>query len=74
VMMPDIDGIEVLQRVRADPDPGTAAVPIIMYSAMSDPNTIARARSHGASDYWIKASLTFHEIIQRIARHLPASS
>jgi CheY-like chemotaxis protein len=74
VMMPDIDGMEVLQRVRADPDPTTAAVPVIMYSAMSDPNTIARAKSHGASDYWIKASLTFNDILQRIARHLRASS
>ena len=71
VMMPDIDGLEVLRRMRQDPS--TAGVPVVMFSAMADPQCRQSARDRGANDYWIKASLDFRALEQRLASYLPAS-
>jgi CheY-like chemotaxis protein len=65
VMMPGIDGMEVLRRMRANP--GTADLPVIMFSAMSDPHFRQLAREKGANDYWVKASFDFRSLEQRLA-------
>ncbi len=49
VMLPGIDGFEVLRRLRADPK--TAALPIIMVTAMQDPQARVRAVDLGADDF-----------------------
>ena len=72
VMMPGMDGIEVLRRVRSDPS--TSAVPIVMFSAVSDPGFVAHARAKGATDYWIKASMGFDQVKDKVAALLPAAS
>lgn len=69
VMMPGIDGLEVLKRMRADP--GTADLPVIMFSAMSDPQFRQLARDKGANDYWVKASFDFRSLEQRLANFIP---
>jgi PAS domain S-box-containing protein len=50
--LPDIDGLEVLRRLRADP--ATAALPCIALSANAMPEDMARARQAGFADYWTK--------------------
>ena len=72
VMMPGIDGFAVLRAVRENPR--TAGLPVIMFSAVSDPARIAHARSRGATDYWVKASFDFAELEHRINQHLHAGS
>ena len=69
VMMPEIDGLEVLQRVRKNPQ--TANVPVVMFSALSDPQFTQRAKDIGANDYWVKASLDFQSLGNRLAVFLP---
>lgn len=71
VMMPGIDGLEVLRRVRADPD--TVDLPVIMFSAMSDPQFCQSLRDRGANDYWVKASLDFRSLEQRLAAFIPTA-
>ena len=67
-MMPGMDGIEVLRKVRADPR--TAAVPVVMFSAIGELAYQAHARRHGANDFWVKASLTLDEVKQRVSGYL----
>lgn len=69
VMMPGIDGLEVLRRMRADPQ--TADLPVVMFSAMSDPHFCQIAREKGANDYWVKASLDFRSLEQRLSTFIP---
>ena len=69
VMMPGMDGIEVLRRVRADPQ--TSAVPVVMFSAVSDPGFMAHAREKGANDYWVKASMGFDQVRDKMSVLLP---
>jgi CheY-like chemotaxis protein len=63
VMMPGMDGIEVLRHVRSDP--ATTALPVIMFSAVSDPAFRAHAMQKGANDFWVKASMQLDEIRHR---------
>lgn len=52
VMMPDINGMEVLRRLRADE--AFAELPIIMVTALGDTTDIVRGIELGATDYLTK--------------------
>jgi len=52
MQLPDIDGLEVLRRLRAEP--ATAAIPVIALSANAMPEDIDRALAAGCSGYWTK--------------------
>lgn len=52
VMMPEMTGFEVLQRVREDED--LARVPVIVISALEDTDSAARCIELGAEDYLTK--------------------
>ena len=52
MQLPDIDGYEVLRRLRADA--ATATIPCISVSANALPDDIARALRAGFADYWTK--------------------
>jgi CheY-like chemotaxis protein len=67
-MMPDMDGLEVLRRLQAEPS--TRQVPVVMFSAVADPEFRAHTLSKGATDYWIKAGVDFGELQKRIAKIL----
>ena len=67
LQLPDIDGMELLGRLRSDAT--LAETPVIVLSASALPEDIARARTRGASDYWTKP-LDFPQFLAGIARAL----
>lgn len=52
LMLPGMDGFEICQRSKEDPD--TRHIPIIFLTAQPQPSAIARAMSLGAAAYLIK--------------------
>jgi DNA-binding response OmpR family regulator len=73
VMMPGMDGMEVLRRVRADQR--TRGIGVVMFSAVSDPAYRAAAMSKGADDYVVKGN-EFEDLRARVERvaalgHIP---
>lgn len=52
IAMPDMDGYQLLERVRANEDWHT--VPFIFLTAFNSPNAISIGRELGADDYIIK--------------------
>ena len=72
MMMPGMSGLEVLRHVRNNPQ--THDIPVVIYSACSEEREMARARSAGANDYWIKVSMRLDEICRRIDGYFPASA
>lgn len=52
IMMPEVGGYEVLERLKADPD--TAALPVIMISAIDEMGSVVRCIEAGAEDYLTK--------------------
>lgn len=49
VMMPEMDGYEVLQRLKQSPE--TRHLPVIMISALDDLSSVVRCIERGAEDY-----------------------
>jgi PAS domain S-box-containing protein len=52
MQLPDMDGFEVLRRLRAQP--ATAGIPCVALSANAMPEDIRRALQAGMADYWTK--------------------
>jgi signal transduction histidine kinase len=67
VMMPDVDGMELLRVVRSDPQ--TCMVPVVLISAQVDEEARVRALENGADDYLIKP-FTSSELRARVAAQL----
>ena len=54
VMMPRVDGWEVLRRLKADPDPDVAATPVVLLTARADELDRIRGGIEGAVRYLTK--------------------
>ena len=67
VMMPRMDGIELLSRLRAEPR--TAAVPVILLSARAGEEAKVEGLGAGADDYLIKP-FSARELLVRVEAHL----
>ena len=68
IMMPEMDGIQVLEQLRAKPE--TAKLPVVMFSAVNDPEFRRRAFERGANEFWLKASLDFRYLKDHLQRLL----
>ena len=64
-MMPDMDGLEVLRRLRAQP--ATRDVPVVLYSAVDNPDMRGEAQKLGAQDCVLKSG-GFYPLYERIER------
>lgn len=64
LILPGIDGFEVLAKVKEDPV--LSAVPIIILSNLGQKEDIERGLKMGANDYLIKAHFTPSEIIEKV--------
>jgi CheY-like chemotaxis protein len=70
MQLPDIDGGEVLRRLRADP--ATAALTCVALSANAMHEDVRRARAAGFDDYWTKP-IDLSAFLQAIDRLVPTS-
>ena len=67
VRMPEVDGFEVLRRLRAGPD--TADLPIIFLTADDDRENLIRGFTAGVSDYVTKPFVA-RELLARVRTHV----
>ena len=65
-MMPQMDGLEVLRRLRSHPR--TKDVPVLVYSAADDPNMQRNASKAGAQECVLKSG-GFYPLYERIERY-----
>lgn len=70
IMMPGIDGYEVLKQIRHNSDEEIAAIPVIMLSNLGDDEDIKRAMVSGADDYMIKSNITAVDVIEKMKIYL----
>ena len=64
ILMPKLDGFEVLRRMQGSP--ALSLIPVIVLSNLGQKEDIEKAKNLGAKDFIIKANFTTKEIIEKI--------
>lgn len=64
VMMPRMNGLEVLQKLKADP--ATAGIPVIMLTNLSGTQDAQKALSMGAMAYMVKSEYKPREVVEKV--------
>ena len=64
IMLPGIDGFEVLEKIKKEP--ATKNLPVIILSNFGQEDKVERGLALGAQDYLVKANFTTGEIVDKI--------
>jgi CheY-like chemotaxis protein len=67
LMMPEIDGLELLEILQASP--AWKALPVVVLTAISDTHTVHRAEQLGAREYLVKASFSLSDMLEHVRRY-----
>ena len=67
LMMPEMDGLELLEALQAHPQ--WKALPVVVLTALSDTHTVNRAQQLGAKAYLVKATFSFAEMLDHVKRY-----
>ena len=68
IILPEIDGLEVLRRIKSDSK--TQHIPVVMLSNLSQGAQQEQCRQLGANAFYIKASLIPSEMAKHVAEEL----
>ena len=68
LLMPRLDGVGFLERMRADPR--HARLPVFLVTANHDPRMLNRAKELGITEYLFKGDVPFMRILELIKRTL----
>lgn len=71
LILPGIDGFEVLAKMKEDP--ALASIPVIILSNLGQREDVERGLKLGAVDYLVKAHFTPNEIIAKVKAILKQS-
>lgn len=66
IILPAMDGFEILQKVRANPDQSVKSIPIILLSNLGQESEIAKGMQLGANDYLVKTYFTMDQIVEKV--------
>jgi len=64
LILPGLDGFEVLQRIKDNPS--TGAIPVLILSNLGQRDEIEKGLKLGAADFLVKAHFTPEEIVGKI--------
>ncbi len=64
VMMPEPNGIQVLEELKANEK--TKHIPVIMLTNLSGKSDIELAMKKGADNYWVKKELEITDLVSRL--------
>jgi DNA-binding response OmpR family regulator len=70
LIMPAVDGFEVLERIRSSEEGKNSKTPIIVLSNLGEEDNVKKALDLGANDYMVKAHFTTDEVIEKIKAEL----
>ncbi len=71
LILPGVDGFEILAKIKADEN--ITDVPVLILSNLGQQEDIDRAMSLGAHDFLVKANFTLDEIVLRVKEILKGS-
>lgn len=70
LVMPIMDGFEVLAKIRNNPDKQIAAIPVIILSNLGQDEEIKKAMGLGANMFLVKANFSTGEIVKKVRKLL----
>ena len=68
LIMPKLQGFEVLRALKADP--ATAATPVLILSNLGQDSDVKRAMEAGAAGYFVKANLSLQALVKQVGEML----
>jgi len=68
ILLPEVDGIEVLTSLKADDE--LSSIPIIMLSNLSEDQKIRQALELGAIDYLVKSQHPINEVVEKVNKYI----
>jgi CheY-like chemotaxis protein len=71
LIMPKLNGFEVLQAVQADPE--LAGIPVAVFTNLSQISDEQEARGLGAVDFIVKADVSLNDLLARVGRVFAAA-
>jgi DNA-binding response OmpR family regulator len=71
VIMPKIQGFDVLRALKSDPH--TSPIPVIILSNLGQESDSLAAREMGALDYWVKSNVALEELAMRVGQAISKS-
>lgn len=69
LMMPGVDGLEVLKAVKANPEK-YGSMPVIVLTNMTSDAVIKEAFDLGASSYLVKTDIDYEGLIKELSKYL----
>ena len=70
IILPEMGGFEVLEKVKNHENPEISNKPVIMFSNLGQQEEVEKAKELGADDYLIKAHFTPNDIADKIQEYL----
>jgi two-component system phosphate regulon response regulator PhoB/two-component system alkaline phosphatase synthesis response regulator PhoP len=64
LLLPRVDGFEVLKKIKADSK--TKDIPVIVFSNLGQKEDIEKAHNLGAADFLVKANFTLDDVVLKI--------
>lgn len=72
IMMPEMNGFEVLEKIKRDPV--SRNIPVMILTALSDSKNRARGTELGAVEYIVKSEVMPVEVLRRIRNYVSPES
>lgn len=69
LMMPVMDGLTMLEKLRSDPDWGATA-PVILLTNINDPEKVAQATEAGSYDFLVKSDWNIEDVVKKVKNRL----
>ncbi|MGE5297736.1 MAG: response regulator [Acidobacteriaceae bacterium] len=66
ILLPEIDGFQLLKTMRAYPSPHHSDTPVVVITNLYEKSDILRASKYSIKQFMVKANHTTDEVIQRI--------
>lgn len=70
LIMPRMDGVTFLSKVREDAELSKRETPILVLSNLGQESDIKKAKDLGAKDFFIKADISLREMVEKVKTYL----
>ena len=66
IILPKISGFELLEIISVDPQLSGKKIPVVVISNLGQEGDIEKARSLGVVGYFVKAQLSFEDLVRQV--------